>query len=302
MTPEILRSIIDNLREGIAITQDGCFVFASPGYCKILGYTADEILGKSSIDVELMMHPDDLGKVLQIHHDRMEGLVSEPAYEIRVMSKNGDLRWLDAKVSVMEFNGKPATLIAVIDITDRKIMIENLRESIERFHALVDITPDFIAIHDAEGRYLFLNHYAEGFGEKDVIGKSVYEFLSEVSREIFRENLHECVQTWTPRKFEYTAFGDEGKLKSYESCFIPLLDRNKQVNVVSFARDITDIQKAEHDIHEKITEMERFKDLTVGRELVMIGLKKEVNRLLKECGMEEKYIIIGDAGSEEGSK
>ncbi len=302
MAPEFLRSLLDNLREGIAISQDGRFVFVSQAFCRIFGYTAEEILAKSSSDVLQMVHPDDREKLIKPHYERLEGKVAPNAYEVRVLSKNLETRWLDARVSVIDHNLKPATLMAVIDITERKVMEEHLRESMERFHALVNITPDFIAIHDTEGVYLFLNHYAEGFGENDIIGKSAFDFLGEGSHEIFRYNLQECIQTWTPRKFEYTAYGDRGILKIFESCLIPLLDRNKQVNVVSFARDITDIKKAGKDIQDKISEMERLANLTIGRELAMIGLKKEVNRLLKESGREKKYKIIEDEGSEEGSK
>jgi PAS domain S-box-containing protein len=301
MTPEFLRSLLGNLREGIAIAQNGRFVYVSQAYCRIYGYTEDEMLANSNSDVLQMVHPDDKEKLIKSHYERLEGKMTTNTYEVRVLSKKLETRWLDASVSVIDYHGKPATLMSVIDITERKIMEEHLRESMERFHALVNITPDFIAIHDSEGRFLFLNHFAEGFGEKDVIGNSAFEFLGEGSREIFMSNLQECIQTWTPRKFEYTAFGDEGKLKIYESCFIPLLDRNKQVNVVSFARDITDIKQAGQNVQDRILEMERLANLTIGRELAMIGLKKEVNRLLKEFGKEEKYKIIEDENSEEGS-
>lgn len=50
---------------------------------------------------------------------------------------------------------------------------------------------------------------------------------------------------------------------------------------------------AEKALLEKIDELQRFQDLTVGRELTMIGLKKEVNELLKKSGQAEKYRIVG---------
>jgi PAS domain S-box-containing protein len=299
MTSDFLKSLLDNLREGIAVSQDGRFVFVSQAFCRIFGYTADEMLAKSNQDVELMVHPDDREKLIITHYERLEGKVAAPAYEVRVISKNHETRWLDARFSVIDHNMKPATMMSVIDITERKVMKDHLLESMERFHALVNITPDFFAIHDAEGRFLFLNHYIKGFSEKDVIGKSAYEFLSEDSREIFRDNLQECIRTWTARKFEYSALGEEGKLKIYESFLIPLLDHNKQVNIVSIARDVTDKTWAEEAIREKISELERFQDLTVGREMIMIGLKKEVNMLLKEQGREEKYKIVTGDGSQE---
>lgn len=51
-------------------------------------------------------------------------------------------------------------------------------------------------------------------------------------------------------------------------------------------------RKAESDLLNKIEELQRFHDLTVGRELKMIELKKEINKLLKELGRDEKYKIV----------
>jgi PAS domain S-box-containing protein len=56
--------------------------------------------------------------------------------------------------------------------------------------------------------------------------------------------------------------------------------------------DITERKKAEQAVQEKMDELERFHKLTVGRELTMIELKKEVNGLLKKMGQEEKYKIV----------
>lgn len=49
---------------------------------------------------------------------------------------------------------------------------------------------------------------------------------------------------------------------------------------------------AEESLKEKVEELQRFHDLTVGRELTMIELKKEVNELLKQAGKQEKYRIV----------
>ena len=51
-------------------------------------------------------------------------------------------------------------------------------------------------------------------------------------------------------------------------------------------------RKAEEELKEKMDELLRFHDLTVGRELRMIELKKEVNDLLRKSGYEEKYKIV----------
>jgi len=51
-------------------------------------------------------------------------------------------------------------------------------------------------------------------------------------------------------------------------------------------------RKAEEELKERMDELVRFHDLTVGRELRMIELKKEVNDLLRKSGQDEKYTIV----------
>ena len=52
------------------------------------------------------------------------------------------------------------------------------------------------------------------------------------------------------------------------------------------------LREKERALKEKIDELERFNDLSVGRELKMIDLKKEVNQLLLRLGEKEKYKIV----------
>jgi ribosome assembly protein YihI (activator of Der GTPase) len=61
--------------------------------------------------------------------------------------------------------------------------------------------------------------------------------------------------------------------------------------VISFV-DITERKQAEQALLAKMDELERFQKLTVGRELTMVEIKKEVNSLLKKLGMDEKYRIV----------
>jgi hypothetical protein len=56
--------------------------------------------------------------------------------------------------------------------------------------------------------------------------------------------------------------------------------------------DNTGRKQAEERLKKKMDELQRFQSLTVGRELVMIELKKEVNELLKISGRKEKYRIV----------
>jgi hypothetical protein len=59
-----------------------------------------------------------------------------------------------------------------------------------------------------------------------------------------------------------------------------------------FNTDITQQKQAEADLQKKMDELLQFQRLTVGRELKMIELKKEINEILKGSGKDEKYRIV----------
>ena len=81
------------------------------------------------------------------------------------------------------------------DITEGKRAEEVIRSREERWRSLVSVLPDYISLLDLEGRFLFLNHYAEGFTEKEIIGCSVYQYISKQSQEVFKKEITECQNT-----------------------------------------------------------------------------------------------------------
>lgn len=122
---------------------------------------------------------------------------------------------------------------------------EELRKSEEKWRSLVNILPDHVSLLDLEGRFLFLNHYAEGFTEKEVIGSSVYQYFSPESNEIFKKEMAECQNTKKMRKFEHTAMGDHGIMKKYEDYLVPLLENKQVTSVIVISRNITERKQAE---------------------------------------------------------
>ncbi len=131
------------------------------------------------------------------------------------------------------------------DITEGKRAEEVIRSREERWRSLVSVLPDYISLLDLEGRFLFLNHYAEGFTEKEVIGCSVYQYISKQSQEVFKKEITECQNTGKIRKFEHTAMGDNGIMHEYEDYVVPMHEHNKVTSTLVISRDITERKKAE---------------------------------------------------------
>ena len=115
----------------------------------------------------------------------------------------------------------------------------------EKWRNLISSIPYFIALHDLEGRYIFLNHYAEGFSEEDVVGRSLFDFLSEDSKDEYRRHFEACIQTGQIQRFEFSAFGDNRVYRVYETNLIPVIENDRITSVLATAADITDRKQAE---------------------------------------------------------
>ena len=114
-----------------------------------------------------------------------------------------------------------------------------LKESEQKWRSLVENNPDFIAIHDDSGRFLYLNRFAEGFSHDEVIGKSAYNYMDEESGRLFQQKEKECLETWSVQKFEHQAVGHKGGFAWYENFLVPYIENDTEKRIIVISRDIS---------------------------------------------------------------
>ncbi len=132
------RTLIDQSLQGITILQDGFIVFANPAFEEISGYTIEELLNFSPEDARTFVHPEDREIVQEWIRDRFMGKSSHSRYDFRITRKDGSVSWLDASVSLIEYQGKPANQVTFVDITKRKQAEEEMKEYAENLEKLVE--------------------------------------------------------------------------------------------------------------------------------------------------------------------
>ncbi len=135
---EKYRSLVENSLQGLAIIQDDRFVFCNATYAEMTGFSVEEVLSLSLSELETKLNPDDRAFLKKRRQDRAAGKPVSPRFEFRGIKKDGTEIWMEAHSSLIEYNGKPAQQIAVIDITERKRAEALAMESRERLQLALE--------------------------------------------------------------------------------------------------------------------------------------------------------------------
>jgi len=130
---EFYRAVVERANDGIAIIQDQVVRFANAAVSRIMGHGFDELIGTPFVE---MLHPDERKKLLDRHDRRMSGEPVPAIYETIAKHKDGHDVCLEINVGIVDYQGQPATLALVRDITERKHLEESLRSMSEKMQQL----------------------------------------------------------------------------------------------------------------------------------------------------------------------
>lgn len=163
-----------------------------------------------------------------------------------------------------------------------------------RLRTLVSSIPDLIWLKDPDGVYLACNPMFERFFgalEREIIGKTDYDFIDRELADFFREHDRKAMSAGGPSvNQEWVTFADDGHRALLETIKTPMRDgEGKLVGVIGIARDITANHQYQEQLAAQIEELRRWQDATLGREMRILELKREVNQLLEESGEPVRY-------------
>ena len=122
---ENYRQIFENANDGILLTVNGIINFINPKIYEITGFMPKEAISKPFID---FIHPDYRELVLTNHKKRLKGEKVIDRYDIKAFDKKGNEKWYEIKSNVTSWEGEPAVLTFLTDITTRKKTAEELKE------------------------------------------------------------------------------------------------------------------------------------------------------------------------------
>lgn len=114
---EKYRRLIENATESIFITRDFRVVFANARTFKFAGRKPEELIDIPYIDY---VHPDDRGIMKERFERRISGEDVHNEHEFRIIDSEGSVRWMRVSAMLIDWQGRPAVLNFMNDITERK--------------------------------------------------------------------------------------------------------------------------------------------------------------------------------------
>jgi PAS domain S-box-containing protein len=289
---KLLASIVDSTDDAIfSKTLDGVITSWNKAAERIYGYQAEEIIGQP---VSLLIPPDSPNEMVEIL-DRIRHGERVGPYETTRRRKDGTIIAISLTVSPIHdaVNRVVGASTIARDITERERVRDQARAASQYSRSLIEASLDPLVTISAEGKITDVNEATvrvTGVERGHLVGTDFSDYFTEPdrAREGYRQVFAQGFVTDYPLTIRHTG-GDLTEVLYNASVYKDAGGR--VLGVFAAARDVTAQRRAESEVAkqrarelERLAELERFQKLTVGRELRMIELKKEIEDLRAAAG------------------
>ncbi|MEI7725979.1 MAG: PAS domain S-box protein [Bacteroidota bacterium] len=272
-----LEMIFNTSPDAVLITRltDGCFVRINDGFTKLTGFTRDELIGKTILDVNIWKNSADRDLVVNILNET--GVCEN--HEFIFQGKDGSQFFGLVSARLISLHGVPHIISVTRDITDRKRIEEKLHGSEERYHLILENSGIGIGVFSLDGKIQFFNKKAiENLGGKPVeyIGKSVIEVFGEEAGAVYLKRFQDAVNSEISIEFEdfiqlpsgtHWFLSNHSRIKDHEG---------KILGVQVIAYEITRRKKAEDALEQRKAELKAIYDYSP----VMMAIVDSNRRIL----------------------
>jgi len=276
------RLLIEQSLQGTALLQDFKIVYANETMACISGFSVEELQGFSPEELTMTVHPEDRDMVWSRFRDRLNNRPVPSNYECRFLRKDGAVCWVELFSNRIEFRGRPAIQVAVVDITERKVAQEALIREKAYFEELFEHAPEAIVLVDNDSRVLEANaEFTQTFGYTldEIRGKSVDEILAPPELHDEAVSITETIKEGEPEYVETVRRRKDGSVIDVSIIGSPIRVSGRQVAVFGIYRDITERKRAEIALRESD---EKYRGLFNNAQVGMFRSRVSDGKLL-EC-------------------
>jgi len=241
----------------VTTLREGRYLDVNESFLLMSGYTREEVIGHTSIELAHYERTGDRNTLLVEPLLRF-GVMRN--FEMKFRTKNSALRTLLSSSELIDLGGEQCILVASSDITDRKVLEQELELSEREFSTLVENSPDVIARLDRDLRYIYISPSLER-----LTGVSTDQFIGKTPRQIALEGYDWdgfekiCKEAFATSRTVQRAFDYEGR--SYWTRVVPEITSTGSIeSVMTISEDVTDRIRAEQDLMKLTSQLFRLQD------------------------------------------
>ncbi|HEY7123776.1 MAG TPA: PAS domain-containing protein [Ktedonobacterales bacterium] len=278
-------SLISNAPDPVFVSDlEGKILQANVAVYELLGFRPDEVLEQS---LSRFISPEETREFTAALREVIERGVTRNA-QLNPRSASGEV--IPTTLNASALRDGDGKVIGAIGILRDMRELDKARAFAE---SLINNAPDPVFVSDLEGKILQANDavYALlGFRPDEVLEQSLSRFISPAETREFLAALREVIERGVTRNARLNPRSASGEVIPTTLNASALRDgEGKVIGAIGILRDmrayervVRDLEESKAELQEKILDLEKFEEVVVGRELKMIALEKEIERLKRE--------------------
>jgi PAS domain S-box-containing protein len=254
------RTLVEGSHDGIYIYQGDEFVFVNDRVCELTGYDEQELIG---MEIWELVHPADRERVRAFGERRQRGEDAPNTYDARILTSDGETRYVHLSVESITYDGEWAALGSVRDVTARRRREEELHAEQEFIKTIIDTLEDVIFVCSLDGEILRWNDRlcdVTGYTDAELADMTVFDLLPESYHDQTVTALEAAVADGTG-SIEAETVTKDGEHVPFEFRGSPLENSDGEViGIAGVARDISERREREAELAQYKTIVEAVGD------------------------------------------
>lgn len=250
---EKYRTILNNIEEGyFEVDLAGNFTFFNESMRKILGHKKYELMGMNNRDY---MDEENSRKVFNIFNTVYKTGQASKIYNYVLIAKDSSRHFIESSVTLIRgSDASPSGFRGIVrDVTDRRKAEEALRESEEKYRAILDNMLDGYIESDLSGTNIFINRSAHerlGYSREEYLGMNYKEYTTPENAKKLFNTYNRVYRTGEPSKLaDYDLITKDGRSLAFEASVTLMKDiSGKPIGFRALSRDITERKHSEEEL------------------------------------------------------
>ncbi len=167
------RTLTESAAVGIFLYREH-FIYVNPAFERITGYSLAELKGRYLWDI---VHPDFKTLVKERVLARLSGESPPSFYEVKILTKEGEEKWLEVTAAVFEQEGERVGIGTAVDITKQKLFAQKLEETLAKYQAILNAFEGYIYAVSPTYEIHFANRKLKEKCGRKLTGETCYQAL-----------------------------------------------------------------------------------------------------------------------------